>query len=191
MTDPIPPDAFYCQYGKTVDQWAMLEYALSLWFQRLTGMKPDMSAAIFYSGRSFQTRKDLLLAALSKSDQPAEVNEFCKEAFKRAFAYSGTRNMIAHRMFVFDAAANVMRLHEGEEWWRGEGLDIKALAAMGTAFGSLTGLLMDVLRPERCQSPATPQEGLSRLRSLASRALSTPPAPTPSETPPRPQPSRG
>jgi hypothetical protein len=60
-------NAFYHQYGKTVDAWASLERCLADCFRLLSGTSVAMADAIFYSGRSFQTRRDLMYAALPHS----------------------------------------------------------------------------------------------------------------------------
>ncbi len=53
-------DEFYVAYGKVIDDWAFIEFVLSQIFRSITQIDKKLSAAIFYSERSFQTRKGLL-----------------------------------------------------------------------------------------------------------------------------------
>ncbi|MBV8869134.1 MAG: hypothetical protein JOY65_06930, partial [Acetobacteraceae bacterium] len=112
---------FYLEFGKAMDAWSMLELVLSWWFQRLTKMKPDMSAAIFYSGRSFETRKALLFAAADKAGESEEVTKFFRSAVKKAHHFSESRNKSAHRIFVYEKNSKIY-LQEGHGWHLDDGI---------------------------------------------------------------------
>ena len=102
---------FFEQYGRTLSEWASLEHALSLWFNytiRMPQGGAGISKAIFYSGRNFDSRRNLLLAALSRyepqafpqkipnmPDGPDESEiAFLKAAIKLSFTYSRDRNRL-------------------------------------------------------------------------------------------------
>lgn len=90
-------DEFHYVFGLTLSSWARVERTLSYWFARLTRMNTSMATAVFYSGRSFNARAEMLQAAIDRAKGLTSIEtEFIKEATKRAWAYSGFRNRIAH-----------------------------------------------------------------------------------------------
>ena len=58
---------FYIAYGKVIDEWAFIEFVLAHIFGGITLIDNRLAEALFYSGRSFQTRRDLLTAAIEHS----------------------------------------------------------------------------------------------------------------------------
>jgi hypothetical protein len=108
-------NAFYLQYGRTVDAWASLERCLADCFRLLSGTSIAMADAIFYSGRSFQTRRDLMLAALATSTLDKEIIDFLAAAVRRAAEYSKFRNQIAHRIVVYNTVTEQAEMREGPD----------------------------------------------------------------------------
>ena len=76
MTETGPVESalqrFYPVFGEAMSLWSNLERELALVFCRITGMKPDMAARVFFSGRNFKTRIEMLAAALTTSEVPDE-----------------------------------------------------------------------------------------------------------------------
>lgn len=178
-------DEFFVQYGKTIAAWASLELALNLWFCKLTNMDGRMSTAIFYSGRSFQTRRDVLLATLEYARIDQDTLAFLRAALKKSTAYSNARNQIAHRLFHFDQDRQEMVLSEGSEILSlssNAGHTISGLGQMMWNFHALDNLLLNVLFPKQRKNPLTPQEGLARVRELPNLASEPPNNPS-SSTP--------
>jgi len=88
---------FLHRYGYAVACWARVEDAVYSWFALLTRMPDEMSRAIFYSGKGFMARADMIEAAIlaDKKRTPQQI-EFIKEAIKKARTYSVVRNKIVH-----------------------------------------------------------------------------------------------
>jgi hypothetical protein len=167
-------DEFLLQYGKSLAAWAHIELALNLWFIELTGMDGLMSSAVFYSGRSFQTRKDMLFASLLHTKQKTDSIEFMRAALKKAAAYSGARNQIAHRNVYFNKTKQAMILQEGEKFLTDDGINPEELLNMMDNFNALGDVLLNVLFPEQRTNSMSPGEGLARVRELPNRASDNP-----------------
>jgi hypothetical protein len=77
-------EEFHRFFGYAMQQWSKVERSLYLWFQRATNMDDSMARAIFYGGRGFSARAEMLEAAIECSTQlTAQEIEFLKEALKR------------------------------------------------------------------------------------------------------------
>lgn len=197
-------DEFHLQYGKTLGQWADLEHVLSWWFHRLTraaDAAAGTNSALFYSGRSFQTRRDLLQAALDhhspefrapglKEPLDADTLTFLREAFRLAFNYSNSRNRIAHRLVMFESNSKTITLQEGDSWWSKDGHTLADLRSMETNYRALKDALVTVLIPAMAEQPMTPQEALVRVRTMPREAHSNQPNPMRAKRQKPPQPSR-
>jgi hypothetical protein len=140
-------------------------------------MRPEISAAVFYSGRSFAARRDMLMAVLQIGPQDDAVTVFCRTAVKKAGQFEAGRNVTAHRLFVFDEQARSAELREGNKWWNAQGgYDLAALKAMESNFTTLKVILRDVYmtlkRPGFGESLArtTLQEGLEQVQRLPTEA---------------------
>lgn len=173
-----PMDHFHLEYGRAADAWATLEYVLSMWFRELAGMQNNnaafMSSRLFYSGRSFQTRRDLLRAALEETELDADTVAFFRAALKLSTTYSADRNRIAHRVFVQHRSPDVIRLHEGGILFDlADGTTITELQNMTANLGRLKRILLSCLPRHRNRVP--PAEALRQLAELPTQAFSSPP----------------
>lgn len=86
----------YGAFGTTMARWSGLEHSFVDLFARLTGMEHRMAHAVFFSGRNFVTRADLIRGAIDATTAHSEIAEFAKGALKRALQYSAFRNALAH-----------------------------------------------------------------------------------------------
>jgi len=89
-------DQFYHVYGKALAAWGEIEYGLSLWFQVCTRLEYNMAQNLFFSGRSFSTRSDLLFAALETANLDEKWKKVVVEGANKAGLHSATRNRLAH-----------------------------------------------------------------------------------------------
>jgi hypothetical protein len=64
ITDLPDIDQFYHAYGRALAHWAEVEFRLCAWFQIAADMTIGRGEAVFFSGRSFQTRAEMLGAVL-------------------------------------------------------------------------------------------------------------------------------
>lgn len=198
--------AFYHQYGKTIAAWAQLECVLSRWFHRMLCYKPlstgAFSHAVFYSGKSFAVKRDMLVAVLQKLDPRVSYTDmapspdadtllFLRKAIKLANNYSTTRNAIVHRMSMFNTNTNRIGLVEGDHWWE-DGLDIKELDIAEKNFTSLARLLQGVLLTQvnKAPQPITPQEALQQVLAMPKEASSDQPNQTAAKRQRRPRSSQ-
>ena len=94
---------FHHAYGLAMAQWAKLERMLYYWFAYITRVEDKMARAIFFSGRSFNARAEMLLAAIEHAQLSAGQIEFIKASHKRAWGYSGFRNTITHGESMMNA----------------------------------------------------------------------------------------
>jgi hypothetical protein len=181
---------FFEQYGKTLSEWASLEHVLSLWFNYAIRMPQGgigISRAIFYSGRNFDSRRNLILSALSQYEPPSfplkfpnmpdGPNEseriFLKAAIKLAFTYSRERNRLAHRLAVHNTTEEKFELVEGDAWHM-PGIDIEELRIIERNFSILKTILVKTL-PRPTQQIMLPQEALQLILSMPSEASSLQP----------------
>lgn len=99
VTDPQVIEAarqFHLVYGAALAEWSRLEGQLFYWFQLLTGMDEKTARAVFFSARNFNTRADMLEAALKAANPGGPIQYFLEAALKKARAYSGFRNSATH-----------------------------------------------------------------------------------------------
>ena len=89
-------DAFNATYGKALGAWSILEFMLQRLFTRMTGLSPEMSAALFYSARSFNGRADMIEAIIPLVAAPDDFKKTLARLLKKIRQYSGTRNRLAH-----------------------------------------------------------------------------------------------
>src|SRR4051812_11114086 len=89
-------DQFYHAYGRALANWAGVEFRLCDWFQLASGLTIGRGEAIFFSGRSFQTRAEMLSATLEYGKLDKLWTKFATDALDKAIAYNGFRNHIAH-----------------------------------------------------------------------------------------------
>jgi len=147
-------DAFFLQYGQTLAEWAELEFVLSSWFHFVTEMNFRMAEAVFYSGRSFNSRRDMLLRAIPQSTLDEATKTFLVEAVKRASAYSAARNTIAHDLAVMCEDIDQMAIVPGDRIWSAERVTITSLKEAQQNFRSLRSLLLNGLPPGSEKQPA-------------------------------------
>lgn len=197
MTDSIPekspyPDPpedrmneFYIAYGKVIDEWAFIEFVLAHIFGAITLIDNRMSEALFYSGRSFQTRRDLLAAAIEHSPAKGaadDILEFAKACLKKANQYSTFRNALAHRLILWNHITDRGELREGDDI---ENLDskklylIEDLVTAQKNYHSFRMLMLKVIKPETYQPELSPEEGRELILALPNEAQSPPTTPTP------------
>lgn len=88
---------FYQLYGHTLAEWSRIERGLFLWFLRATKMNEPVGRAVFYSGKSFNSRADMLKEAIDTSNGLCEDERaFAKAIIRLAWKYSSFRNQITH-----------------------------------------------------------------------------------------------
>jgi hypothetical protein len=150
---------FHFQYGVTLSRWAGLEETLCTIFCDLCGLHPDepMGKALFYSGRSFTARADLLSAAIRTCALGEPEKALLRAILKRARQYSTARNAIAHgvpthfsrKRFAYQG----WRIKEPEQTWELGGIGIDQLKEAEMNFLGLSIICheanMDALRPPR------------------------------------------
>jgi hypothetical protein len=174
-------DRFYTQYGAAMAAWSRLELALSYWFHSIAGTNNLKSAeAIFYSGRSYQTRRDMLAAALATANLDEHTHTFLTAAFKKAARYSEARNHIAHRLFMsYDDKIDLFLQHP-PHWDSPDVHTVSDLAEMAKNFDALGVLLMRARqnRTHRGLPPLTLQEALAQVRALPNQAFPDRSSPT-------------
>lgn len=184
---------FHFQYGLTLSRWASLEETLCITFCDLCGLHPDepMGKALFFSGRSFTTRADLLSAAIRTSTLGEVEKLLLRAILKKARQYSTARNAIAHGVpshfvqkgYVYQG----WRIKEPEQTWEMGGIGIDQLKEAEKSFLDL-GLIcheanMDALRPRGWRKKRLkPTEWyLERVQELPSAAYVPEEAPIPIE----------
>jgi hypothetical protein len=167
---------FYHFYGHALARWSQLETAFYYWFERTTGMQDAMARAIFYGGRGFFARAEMLEAAIEHATtlDPTQ-SAFLKEALKRAKGYSSFRNKIAHgepRLNVVEATSET-KLHYTITQGRNtpatgeESISVTELATAADNFHTLAQCIRDVLPfPVRNPKAKSPEECLALVRSL-------------------------
>jgi hypothetical protein len=187
----LPPDTdreslskleqdFYLIYGSTLAAWARLEQTLGQLFCVLCGFDPDnqLGRELFFSGRSFQTRADLLSAALRVSETPEEVKAVVRAVRKKARDYSGSRNAIAHGYPSHSIFPNIewqgWRIKEGEQSHLPGGIGIEELKAAKSNFWQLEWAAesaTSLVRNHQRGYPQPPEEHLERVQALPPNAF--------------------
>jgi hypothetical protein len=87
---------YQLELGKVIHTWSQLEYEFASAFRALTGLRRPISENLFYSGRNFRTRADLVRAALKKPKCSRETAKLIRAALSVADKYSAFRNAVAH-----------------------------------------------------------------------------------------------
>lgn len=179
----------HINFGIAMERWSTLERALYYWFGYLTGLKPKIARAIFYSARGFYARTDMLEALIEHvtPSNPLEI-EFLKEALKKAKQYSPFRNKLAHG----ERHLNVIEGHEHLAHYKivqGKNMeDPISLSDMAT-FSDNIGLLHDCLlwmhpKMEKPANAKPPAECLALVRALPNQPNSkNDPIPSESDKP--------
>lgn len=104
MPNPIDEEHdLYAAIGRTLDQWAHLEEALCLIFERALGLDhSDAAAAAFYSQVNYRAKLDMTNAALLTCTTEEE-QKIWKSLYKSAQKAASKRNGLAHNQVVFQA----------------------------------------------------------------------------------------
>lgn len=164
-------DVIILQFGRTLAAWAELEHSLALWFQEACGMTdPILSDALFYSGRSFNTRADLLRAALAKGHMQAEWELVGRAIVKRAMAYSATRNAIAHGVVLPDPDKERYVIGSRTELPSETSTTIDDLKQAEANFIRLETAIYDALGTKLGTLEGKPEEYLELIQRLPSEA---------------------
>jgi hypothetical protein len=173
ITDLTDIDQFFHAYGVALAEWAVVEFRLCSWFQMAAGLTISRAEAIFFSGRSFQTRAEMLSAALEHSKLNDAWTAFAEEALAKAITYSSYRNHIAHgqveRGPSKESDPDHWRLCKPHEWREGEGVGRQSLANATENFFSLAEILSDGAWLQARSYPPT-AEFLERLEALPNEA---------------------
>jgi hypothetical protein len=131
---------FHFQYGVTLGRWAGLEQSLCTLFSDLCGFVRDSKVgdALFFSGRSFATRADLLSAAIRVSGLGEPEMAVLKAVLKKARQYSTSRNAIAHGVPQNFVARGTeyqgWRIKEHERAWEIGGIGVAQLREAEKSF---------------------------------------------------------
>jgi hypothetical protein len=135
---------FHLQYGMTLASWARLEESLGGIFSVLCGFDQfeGMGPALFYSGRSFATRADLLSAAIRTADLSDDYRELLRAILKKARQFSASRNQIAHGVPTHFIETKTpyqgWRIKGGEQIWRAGGVSLQDLINANANFRDLS-----------------------------------------------------
>jgi len=173
-------EEFHLQYGITLSEWASLEETLGEIFNRLCNFKTwhGMGPALFYSGRSFATRADLLSAAIRTANIAEDLSELLRAILKKSRQFSTSRNTIAHGVPTHYVESGVeyqgWRVKGGEEVWRPGGVGIDDLKAAHENYRTLTVICsyaFSLLNRSKRQGLLTPQEYLAQVQALPSDAF--------------------
>ena len=166
-------DRFYHIFGKALAQWAELEFYLSILFKFASGLDFKPAEDIFYSGRSFQARADILTAALGHAPLDPQWREFIEGVLAKAIAYNNFRNQLAHgtvhpNELDDKGEPRDWRLKKAEKWLEQAGATASDLATAATNFDRLGVLISEaVLDIERGKPPTGYLERLAQLPSEA------------------------
>jgi hypothetical protein len=94
-------DQFYKALGSAQAAWSAMEDGLFEWFKQCTGMQTQLARAVFYSARSFDGRRDMLLAAIPFSPCDEKTRTGIRLCVKRARKYAEFRNRFSHGHLVY------------------------------------------------------------------------------------------
>jgi|GEM_PF-5803751 len=173
-------DAFYQLYGRAMDEWASVEWGVSLCFALATLMPIKLATAIFYSGQDFQTKRDLVHAALSETQlgvsEGQDIVDFIKAAVKMANQYSRARAMIANRRIMWNESSRKAELRGGDNWTShdGERIDSAILDNIATNFEALHTIMVRTLSLTATKNIYSAEKGLMMLEELPTSALAKP-----------------
>lgn len=171
-------DDFHLQYGATLARWARLEQTLCDLFCGLTGLGEVTGPALFFSGRSFNSRGDLLSAAIRTSGLNEDVLVILRAVLKKARQFNSARNTIAHGVPTHYVEKGVdyqgWRIKEGDQTWEPGGIGIDQLKAAAMNFTKLDLAAMRaeaLVRRKRRGSDLPPLEHLELIQSLPTDAF--------------------
>lgn len=190
-------EEFHLQYGIALSYWATLEENLCGMFCDLCGLDPDGDAgpAIFFSGRSFATRADLLSAAIRTSELGETEKALFRAILKKARQFSTARNAIAHGVPTnFKKSGNPYqgwRIKEGERTWEEGGIGIDQLRQAEANFRLLIAVSVEVclaLFPKKRRKAVPLETYLERVQALPNNAYSLEEAQNLSDSAPPPRP---
>ncbi|MGE0665794.1 MAG: hypothetical protein AB7O49_04460 [Sphingomonadales bacterium] len=179
---------FFSAYGKAMGAWAVVERNLFQWFEYATNVPQKMARALFYSGRNYTSRSDMLKAVMAVPSRLTESQlAFLKAALKRADSYYSTRNNLAHGEPAIDASPNVdMRdrhgiFDSGTELAEQLGSAVKAsdLQIATSNFSALADLLFFAHPDFHGKQPDKLEGYLRQAQQLPTTALSLEPAQIP------------
>lgn len=180
--------AYHQALGEAIAAWADLEDVLGHWFCSVASINRWVGLAIFYSGRNFGTRADMLRAAIPHSACAEEDTALIKDGLAVATRYSAFRNAMAHDRHV---------QFFGGDIYFSKGPDVPKAIREGTAHtlahirqaAENINRLTDLIRgPDLWveQEPGWHQRHHEQLLQLPTFAHSSEPAPTPKpKKPPR------
>jgi hypothetical protein len=171
-------DRFYHIFGKALAAWANIEWALAMWFKACTGLDYDTAINLFFSGKSFNTRTDLLLVSMETAKIADAWREFIFAARKKALGYSSSRNVLAHGLVYPSGSESDERGHP-TKWLVTEpskrdepgGIHYDDIVIIARNFDALSSLLrVSYIYHTRA---APPEEYLRQLHELPNEAGST------------------
>ena len=133
---------FYQQYGHALANWARLEQTFSELFCEVCRFHAgELGPALFFSGKSFNTRSALLSAAVRASDLEEPVREVVRALLKKARQFETARNKITHGYpahAVYDGVEwQGWRIKEGDEAYAPGGVGLQELQNAAECFSRL------------------------------------------------------
>jgi hypothetical protein len=182
---------FYEQYGHTLANWAHLEQTLSHLFCELSNLQTgDLGPALFFSGKSFNTRAGLLNAAARAAGLDEPVQEVFRALIKKARQFESTRNAVAHGYPVHAIWDGVdwqgWRIKEGADANEPGGIGLVELKNAAENFSRLelyAGRVRSLVSGWRAGARFPPEEYLKPIRALPNDARLPPEDQTGAEAP--------
>jgi hypothetical protein len=179
-----PPEdglgAFYQMYGRAMDEWVSVEWGLGLCFALATLMPIKLANAVFYSGRDFHVKRDLLTAALSESQlgiaEGPEIVKFIKACQKTAGHYHRVRTMLDNRRIMWNDATQEAELRAGDDWTshNDEKIDYLVLGNIADNFEALHTIMVRTLSLTTTRNMYSPEKGLMMIEELPTAAMARP-----------------
>ena len=151
-------DQFYHIYGKALASWGEIEYGLSLWFQVCTGLEHNAAQNLFFSGRSFSTRSDLLFAALETANLDEKWHKVVVEGANKAGLHSATRNRLAHGLMHPNRSTDDKmdwKIKEPAQWQGKDGYSHQQISVIAANFKSLSTILRHSFLAHELKEPPT------------------------------------
>ena len=180
---------FNAAYGRAFAAWAIVETILDKLLVRMTGAPPEMSAAMYYSTRSFNAKADMIEAVIHLVSADENFKSMLKNIMKKVRQYSSTRNILAHahQSSTVDISSdgNKLNLHyyirdaSKMELPLGDDHTTKGqLENCRENFGRLAYYILYTIKVPAAEVRAWPEKCLELLRQLPIDACSTSVAPT-------------
>jgi len=94
-------DEFHKALGSAQAAWSAMEDGLFEWFKQCTSMHTKLARAVFYSARSFDGRRDMLLAAIPFSPCDEKTRTGIRLCIKRVRKYAEFRNRFSHGHLIY------------------------------------------------------------------------------------------